>query len=221
MYKQLAALVFLASFGSLAHFSFSEGREEAAQACQELTFVSDQNACMKIVKDAKTFSQNAVTLCTKMTFSSNAVDCFKAIKDKTYLDTEVEQCEIESTDWSRTSCLNRAGKKASRSHRPQWRSSFDARNEAAEVCKDLDFVSHRNQCANIVRDADYFTPGAISICQQMSFSSNAVTCFETIKNKDYLAAELTRCQKSSFDSSRVNCLKTAGKLKTVHGKREL
>ncbi len=88
----------------------TDGRNEAAAACGQLTFDSDRAKCIAVVNQGKFFDVAAANACGELSFGSDAVDCMKAITDKVYLPAEVTTCGGMSFSSDAVKCFKNGGK---------------------------------------------------------------------------------------------------------------
>lgn len=118
----------------LPTIAMANGRDEASQLCTKLTFSSDRDSCLKVVRDGEFFTVSAAKVCAGVTFSSDAVACMKAIKDRTYLSAEIDTCAKETFGSSTTDCFKKSGKPYKKT---DTRHESDSRLTDSELLRDL------------------------------------------------------------------------------------
>lgn len=126
-------------------FAQSSGRDEASQLCTKLTFSSDKDACLKIVREGEYFSARAAKVCTGVTFGSDAVSCMKAIRDKDYMSAEIDRCAKETFGSSTTDCFKTNGKSYKKAEPSRER-------ERESRISDQDILRELRQIERDVRD---------------------------------------------------------------------
>lgn len=114
MYKNIfvSAAFFLGSMASVAQAQscFSQdGKSSAASMCMSMSFSSDQDNCMAVVRSAAYFDQNAVPICKGLSFVSDQMTCLGDIKQKSFLSYEITFCSNKSFTSDKLSCLSSSG----------------------------------------------------------------------------------------------------------------
>lgn len=77
--------------------------------CQPLTFTTDRQNCVNIIRKYTYFKESALDICAPMTFTSEQFKCLDSVGNKTYMDFEITECDTENFESQKISCLARSG----------------------------------------------------------------------------------------------------------------
>jgi hypothetical protein len=87
------------------------------------------------------------------------------------------------------------------------REGGEGRERAASLCQSLTFSSDRDDCMRIVRNARFFSGGAVSVCRSLMFTSDKQECLRVAANREYLKADIQTCKNKMFASQKIDCLR--------------
>jgi len=91
------------------HASETDGRKEAFQFCQTLSFSTSRDNCANIVRNSVYFNTSALEICSIFNFDAYRLDCVQSIANRHYLDAEIEICKKETFDSKKLQCLKNSG----------------------------------------------------------------------------------------------------------------
>jgi len=103
----LPALALLSPLTSSARWDDhnSRGNDEAYNVCANMTFGSDVNACMDVVR-GRYFQSDALRTCAQNTFASDQIACMKKIADNEYDPAAVSVCQGLTFASDKLSCMD-------------------------------------------------------------------------------------------------------------------
>ena len=103
-------IVLLTMTSSLA---FAGDRNTAYNmVCRDLTFESDRNRCVEIIRPHSYFDDQALAMCAAFTFDSNKTQCLGFIGGKQYDGYEIDACKNTTFDSDKLTCLRVNGRPA-------------------------------------------------------------------------------------------------------------
>jgi len=103
-------IVLLTMTSSLA---FAGDRNTAYNmVCRDLTFESDRNRCVEIIRPHSYFDDQALAICADFTFDSNKTQCLGFIAGKQYDGYEIDTCKNATFDSDKLTCLRVNGRPA-------------------------------------------------------------------------------------------------------------
>lgn len=109
----MKALILSITMASLTFFSvitYAADQNEAYDLfCKPLTFSSDRTNCTNIIRKYTNFDTDAMAICEPMTFTSEKLKCLDAIGNKNYLKFEITECNNETFESGKISCLIKSG----------------------------------------------------------------------------------------------------------------
>jgi hypothetical protein len=100
----LALLSPLASFARWDDYRGNNRNDEAYNVCAGMTFGSDTNACMDVVR-GRYFQSDALRTCAQQTFASDQISCMKQIADNDYEPAAVQVCQGLTFSSDTNSCM--------------------------------------------------------------------------------------------------------------------
>lgn len=101
-------IVLLTMTSSLA---FAGDRNTAYNmVCRDLTFESDRNRCVEIIRPYSYFNDEALAICAGFTFDSNKTQCLGFIGGKQYDGYEIDTCKNATFDSDKLACLKANGR---------------------------------------------------------------------------------------------------------------
>lgn len=77
--------------------------------CQPLTFTTDRQNCVNIIRKYTYFKESALDICAPMTFTSEQFKCLDSVGNKTYMDFEITECDNENFESQKITCLAKSG----------------------------------------------------------------------------------------------------------------
>ncbi len=77
--------------------------------CQPLTFTTDRQNCVNIIRKYTYFKESALDICQPMTFTSEQFKCLDTVGNKNFMDFEITECENESFESQKITCLAKSG----------------------------------------------------------------------------------------------------------------
>ena len=78
--------------------------------CKNLSFESDRNKCLEIIRPHNYFDNQALAICASFTFDSNKFQCLTNIAEKQYEAYEIDACKNKSFDSDKLTCLKVNGR---------------------------------------------------------------------------------------------------------------
>jgi hypothetical protein len=95
---------------SLSAFAFAGDRNTAYEVvCKNMTFETDRNECIRIIRPFNYFDDRALQLCEYFNFDSVKRECLGYIGDKNYASYEMTTCENATFDSEKLRCLRDNG----------------------------------------------------------------------------------------------------------------
>lgn len=80
--------------------------------CRDLTFESERNNCIEIIRPHSYFDDQALAICADFTFDSDKTKCLGLIGGKQYDAYEIEACKNTTYDPDKLTCLRVNGRPA-------------------------------------------------------------------------------------------------------------
>ena len=77
--------------------------------CKNMSFESDRNKCIQVIRPFNYFDDEAVYICPLMAFDSKKIECLSYIGDKRYEGYEVETCRNATFESEKLRCLKENG----------------------------------------------------------------------------------------------------------------
>ena len=191
------------------------GRSEASRVCERM-LSGVAHSCRRTVERARFFTPEAVEACDSMALDGDKAECLSAIADHPIPSQDAWECSRSFSSRDKLDCLSRTA----RLYPPQggWGQDpwgpgpgYDPRGmgleEAAAVCRSLNFDSSKTQCVRIIGQARMFSPEAARVCGGLDYDSSKTNCLEAIKDKFISPQTASLCAEMTYDSSKVQCLR--------------
>ncbi len=191
------------------------GWSEASRVCERM-LSGVAHSCRRTVERARFFTLEAVEACDSMALDGDKAECLSAIADHPIPPQAAWECSRSFSSTDKLDCLSRTA----RLNPPQggWAQDpwgpgpgYDPRGmgleEAAAVCRSLNYDSSKTECVRIIGRARMFSPEAARVCAGLDYDSSKTNCLEAIKDKFISPQTASLCAEMTYDSSKVQCLR--------------
>jgi hypothetical protein len=212
----------------------ANGREQAGQLCNNISYTQDKLACLAIVGPAYYFDPDAVTLCGNISYTQDKLSCLTAIANK-YFDPEAFAiCRDISYTADKMNCLNAIANKyydnfetdvcrsisytadkiscLSTTGRLDPRDNDSGVQAAGQWCLARAPYSEQARCLNGTRFSQHFDVDALSVCEILQPQALAIDCVIAISDRyySYDGSDVSYCVKLPTDLDVKNCLAYSG-----------